>query len=169
MSYSLGKDIGLVPIKLENKYSTKELNEIHLKANELLYFYSTLYITDKAKEYLINKIIELGNELKSIDWPLSKGKRKEEFRTKLGIIYKSLLNYKTNGDKDRLYMIESNMNKYLTSRFLKEKKENRFTEDIAFKWIKIIRQFALTYRVDINLVGVQDECLEWLKVKMTLL
>lgn len=168
MSYSLGKDIGLVPIKLENKYSTKELNEIHLKANELFYFYSTLYITDKTKEYLLEKIVQLGNELKNIDWPLSKGKRKEEFRTKLGEIYKSLLNYKTNGDKDRLYMIESNMNKYLTSRFLKDK-NLLLTDDVAFKWIKIIRQFALTYRVDSNLVGVQNECLEWLKVKKTLL
>lgn len=168
MSYSLGKDIGLMPIKLENKYSTKELNEIHLKANELFYFYSTLFITDKAKEYLLEKILQLGNELKNIDWPLSKGKRKEEFRTKLGEIYKSLLNYKTNGDKDRLYMIESNMNKYLTSRFLKDKKL-LLTDDVAFKWIKIIRQFALTYRVDSNLVSVQNECLEWLIVKKTLL
>lgn len=168
MSYSLGKDIGIAPIKLENKYSTKELNEIHLKVNELLYFYSTLFITDKAKEYLLEKIVQLGNELKSIVWPLSKGKRKEEFRTKLGEIYKSLLDYKTNGDKDRLYMIESNMNKYLTSRFLKDK-NLLLTDDVAFKWIKIIRQFALTYRVDSNLVGVQNECLEWLKVKKTLL
>lgn len=168
MSYSLGKDIGIAPIKLENKYSTKELNQIHLKVNELLYFYSTLFITDKAKEYLLEKIVQLGNELKTIDWPLSKGKRKEELRAKLGEVYKSLLNYKTNGDKDRLYMIESNMNKYLTSRFLKDKKL-LLTDDVAFKWIKIIRQFALTYRVDSNLVSVQNECLEWLKVKKTLL
>lgn len=168
MSYSLGKDIGIAPIKLENKYSTKELNEIHLKVNELLYFYSTLFITDKAKEYLLEKIVQLGNELKTIDWPLSKGKRKEELRAKLGEVYKSLLNYKTNGDKDRLYMIESNMNKYLTSRFLKDK-NLLLTDDVAFKWIKIIRQFALTYRVDSNLVGVQNECLEWLIVKKTLL
>lgn len=166
MSYSIGKDIGITPIKLENKYSTKELNEIHLKANELFYFYSTLYITPFVKTYLLEKIVQLGNELKSIDWPLAKGKRKEEFRTKLGEIYKSLLKYYPDGDKKE---IEEKMNKYLTSRFLKEKKENRFTEDIAFKWIKIIRQFALTYSVDSNLVGVQNECLEWLKVKQTLL
>ena len=73
----LGKDIDVMPIKLVNKYSTKELNELYLKINELLYFYSTLYITPKTQAYLINKIVEYGKQLKNITWPMNKGERKE--------------------------------------------------------------------------------------------
>lgn len=165
--FKLGKDIEVKPIKLENKYSTKELNDIYTKVNELLYFYSTLYITEKAKQYIIKRIVELGNELKDIVWPMSKGKRREELRNKMGVIYKALVQYNPNEDKDRKYTIEYNMNKYLTSRFLYDK-QNEMTEEIAFKWIKTIRQFAQTNRVDNNLISVQNECLEYLRINKTL-
>ena len=165
--FKLGKDIEVKPIKLENKYSTKELNDIYTKVNELLYFYSTLYITTKAKQYIIKRIVEWGNELKDIVWPMSKGKRREELRNKMGVIYKALVQYNPNEDKDKEIAIEFNMNKYLTSRFIYDK-QNGMTEEIAFKWIKTIRQFAQTNRVDNNLISVQNECLDWLKVKETI-
>lgn len=165
--FKLGKDIDVTPIKLENKYSTKELNELYLMINELLYFYSTLYITPTTKSYLIDKIVEYGNQLKNITWPMNKGKRKDELRTKLGVIYKSLLSYYPNDTSDRIWSIEFNMNKYITSKFLKDK-QNGMTDDIAFKYIKTIRQFATTYKVASNLISVQNECLDYLKVKETL-
>lgn len=165
--FKLGKDIDVTPIKLENKYSTKELNELYLKINELLYFYSTLYITPTTKTYLIDKIVEYGNQLKNITWPMNKGKRKDELRTKLGVVYKSLSSYYPNDTSDRIWSIEFNMNKYITSKFLKDK-QNGMTDDIAFKYIKTIRQFATTYKVASNLISVQNECLDYLKVKETL-
>lgn len=164
----LGKDIDVMPIKLVNKYSTKELNELYLKINELLYFYSTLYITPKTQAYLINKIVEYGKQLKNITWPMNKGERKNELRTKLGIVYKALSSYYPTETYERIQSVENNMNKYITSKFLKDK-QNGMTDDIAFKYIKTIRQFAITYKVASNLISVQNECLDYLKVKETLL
>lgn len=164
----LGKDLGISPLKFSNKYSTKELEELIKKLQDILYFFSTLYITQKAKDYLLEKLIEIGKATNDIVWPIEKGKRKEELRKKLTELYYSIKNYCPTNDYSKTCVFEWKMNQYLTSRFINEKKVAGMTDDFAIKWIKLIKQFFRIYGVNKCLKSCYDECLKHLNVWITL-
>lgn len=165
-----GKDINIIPIKLKNKNTTKELEEILYGVNDILYEFSYLYITNTAKEYIMNKLVEYGKQLNNIYWPLTKGtgksSRKEELRTKMLDVYKSLQSYLPSSQSSNK-QIDSNH--FLVSLFLKEKKNNNgLNDDIAIKWIKKLKLISSCYGITQTLKSVNDECLNHFQIKQTI-
>ena len=163
-SFKLGKELGVLPLKFISKYSTKELEELIKEANDLLYFFSTLFITFEAKLFIQEKLIEIGTRLKDINWPIAKGKRKEEFREKLLEIYSKVLRYSVTNDSAYTRSIIDSMNSYLVSSFIYDKKTNGINEEMVFKWLKKIKLFSEVYAVKENLLSVQKECLDFWKI-----
>ena len=62
----LGKELGIIPIKLNTKYSNKEIDSILERVNEILYFFNFLYYNSRVAEYVKQNIANLGQQLKNI-------------------------------------------------------------------------------------------------------
>lgn len=160
------KDLGINPIKLDNKYGNKEIDNILHKANDLLYFFNLLYITDTAKAYIQSQIKILGTELKNVSMSMAQksSSRKEELRTKLLDIYQKLNSYNPPSDNDiNVVSIVEKMNRMQVAMFLKEKKEGLDNEK-KFEWLRKIQMFSNAYDVSDGLKSVNNEILDSFKI-----
>ena len=155
------KDLGINPIKLDSKYGNKEIDNILHKANDLLYFFNLLYITDTAKTYIQSQIKILGTDLKDVSMSMAQksSSRKEELRTKLLDIYQKLNSYNPPSDNDiNVVGIVEKMNRMQVAMFLKEKKEGLDNEK-KFEWLRKIQMFSNAYDVSDGLKSVNNEIL----------
>lgn len=160
------KDLGINPIKLDSKYGNKEIDNILHKANDLLFFFNLLYITDTAKTYIQSQIKILGTDLKNVSMSLSQksSSRKEELRTKLLDIYQKLNSYNPPSDNDiNVVGIVEKMNRMQVAMFLKEKKEGLDNEK-KFEWLRKIQMFSNAYDVSDGLKSVNNEILGSFKI-----
>lgn len=160
------KDLGINPIKLDSKYGNKEIDNILHKANDLLYFFNLLYITDTAKTYIQSQIKVLGTELKNVSMSMAQksSSRKEELRTKLLDIYQKLNSYNPPSDNDiNVVSIVEKMNRMQVAMFLKEKKESLDNEK-KFEWLRKIQMFSNAYDVSDGLKSVNNEILDSFKI-----
>lgn len=160
------KDLGVNPIKLDNKYGNKEIDNILHKANDLLYFFNLLYITDTAKTYIQSQIKILGTDLKNVSMSMAQksSSRKEELRTKLLDIYQKLNGYNPPSDNDiNVVGIVEKMNRMQVAMFLKEKKEGLDNEK-KFEWLRKIQMFSNAYDVSDGLKSVNNEILGSFKI-----
>ena len=160
------KDLGINPIKLDNKYGNKEIDNILHKANDLLYFFNLLYITDTAKTYIQSQIKILGTDLKNVSMSMAQksSSRKEELRTKLLDIYQKLNSYNPPSDNDiNVVGIVEKMNRMQVAMFLKEKKEGLDNEK-KFEWLRKIQMFSNAYDVSDGLKSVNNEILGSFKI-----
>lgn len=160
------KDLGINPIKLDSKYGNKEIDNILHKANDLLYFFNLLYITDTAKTYIQSQIKILGTDLKNVSMSLAQksSSRKEELRTKLLDIYQKLNSYYPPSDNDiNVVGVVEKMNRMQVAMFLKEKKEGLDNEK-KFEWLRKIQMFSNAYDVSEGLKSVNKEILDSFKV-----
>lgn len=160
------KDLGINPIKLENKNGNKEIDNILHKANDFLYFFNLLYITDTAKAYIQSQIKILGTELNGISMSMAQksSSRKEELRTKLLDIYQKLNSYNPPSDNDiNVVGIVEKMNRMQVAMFLKEKKEGLDNEK-KFEWLRKIQMFSNAYDVSDGLKSVNNEILDSFKI-----
>ena len=160
------KDLGINPIKLDSKYGNNEIDNILHKANDLLYFFNLLYITDTAKTYIQSQIKILGTDLKNVSMSLSQksSSRKEELRTKLLDIYQKLNSYNPPSDNDiNVVGIVEKMNRMQVAMFLKEKKEGLDNEK-KFEWLRKIQMFSNAYDVSEGLKSVNKEILDSFKI-----
>lgn len=160
------KDLGINPIKLDNKYGNKEIDNILHKANDLLYFFNLLYITDTAKTYIQSQIKVLGTDLKNVSMSMAQksSSRKEELRTKLLDIYQKLNSYNPPSDNDiNVVGIVEKMNRMQVAMFLKEKKEGLDSEK-KFEWLRKIQMFSNAYDVSDELKSVNNEILGSFKI-----
>ena len=160
------KDLGVNPIKLDNKYGNKEIDNILHKANDLLYFFNLLYITDTAKTYIQSQIKILGTDLKNVSMSLAQksSSRKDELRTKLLDIYQKLNSYNPPSDNDiNVVGIVEKMNRMQVAMFLKEKKEGLDNEK-KFEWLRKIQMFSNAYDVSDGLKSVNNEILDSFKI-----
>lgn len=160
------KDLGINPIKLDSKYGNKEIDNILHKANDLLYFFNLLYITDTAKAYIQSQIKVLGTELKNVSMSMAQksSSRKEELRTKLLDIYQKLNSYNPPSDNDiNVVGIVEKMNRMQVAMFLKEKKEGLDNEK-KFEWLRKIQMFSNAYDVSDGLKSVNMEILDSFKI-----
>ena len=160
------KDLGINPIKLDNKYGNKEIDNILHKANDLLFFFNLLYITDTAKTYIQSQIKILGTDLKNVSMSLAQksSSRKEELRTKLLDIYQKLNSYNPPSDNDiNVVGIVEKMNRMQVAMFLKEKKEGLDNEK-KFEWLRKIQMFSNAYDVSDGLKSVNNEILGSFKI-----
>ena len=160
------KDLGINPIKLDSKYGNKEIDNILHKANDLLFFFNLLYITDTAKAYIQSKIKVLGTDLKNVSMPIAQklSSRKEELKTKLLDIYQKLNSYNPPSDNDiNVVSIVEKMNRMQVAMFLKEKKEGLDNEK-KFEWLRKIQMFSNAYDVSDGLKSVNNEILGSFKI-----
>lgn len=160
------KDLGINPIKLDSKYGNKEIDNILHKANDLLFFFNLLYITDTAKTYIQSQIKVLGTELKNVSMSMAQksSSRKEELRTKLLDIYQKLNSYYPPSDNDiNVVSIVEKMNRMQVAMFLKEKKEGLDNEK-KFEWLRKIQMFSNAYDVSDGLKSVNNEILDSFKI-----
>ena len=160
------KDLGINPIKLDSKYGNKEIDNILHKANDFLFFFNLLYITDTAKAYIQSQIKVFGTDLKNVSISLAQksSSRKEELRTKLLDIYQKLNSYYPPSDNDiNVVGIVEKMNRMQVAMFLKEKKEGLDNED-KFKWLRKIQMFSNAYDVSDGLKSVNNEILDSFKI-----
>ena len=160
------KDLGINPIKLDSKYGNKEIDNILHKANDLLFFFNLLYITDTAKTYIQSQIKILGTDLKNVSMSMAQksSSRKEELRTKLLDIYQKLNSYYPPSDNDiNVVGIVEKMNRMQVAMFLKEKKEGLDNEK-KFEWLRKIQMFSNAYDVSDGLKSVNNEILGSFKI-----
>lgn len=160
------KDLGVNPIKLDSKYGNKEIDNILHKANDLLFFFNLLYITDTAKTYIQSQIKVLGTDLKNVSMSMAQksSSRKEELRTKLLDIYQKLNSYNPPSDNDiNVVGIVEKMNRMQVAMFLKEKKEGLDNEK-KFEWLRKIQMFSNAYDVSEGLKSVNNEILDSFKI-----
>ena len=156
------KDLGILPIKLENKNDNKDIDSILHKANDLLYFFNLLYITETAKAYIQSQIKVLGTDLKNVSMSISQksSSRKEELRTKLLDIYQKLNSYYPPSDNDiNVVGIVEKMNRMQVAMYLKQKKETNMTDEDKFEWLRKIQMFSKAYDVSDGLKSVNNEIL----------
>jgi len=156
------KDLGINPIKLENKYGNKEVDDILHKANDLLFFFNLLYITETAKAYIQSQIKILGTDLKNINIQMAQksSSRKDELRAKLLDIYQKLNSYYPPSDND-IYVvgIVEKMNRMKVAMYIKEKKEG-LDDEKKFEWIRKIQMFSKAYDISDGLKSVNKEILD---------
>lgn len=160
------KDLGINPIKLDNKYGNKEIDNILHKANDLLYFFNLLYTTETAKTYIQSQIKILGTDLKNVSMSMAQksSSRKEELRTKLLDIYQKLNSYNPPSDNDiNVIGTVEKMNRMQVAMFLKEKKEGLDNEK-KFEWLRKIQMFSNAYDVSDGLKSVNNEILGSFKI-----
>ena len=160
------KDLGINLIKLDSKYGNKEIDNILHKANDLLFFFNLLYITDTAKTYIQSQIKILGTGLKNVSMSLAhkSSSRKEELRTKLLDIYQKLNSYNPPSDNDiNVVGIVEKMNRMQVAMFLKEKQEGLDNEK-KFEWLRKIQMFSNAYDVSDGLKSVNNEILGSFKI-----
>lgn len=162
-NHNTGKQLGISPIHLENKYSNKEIDSVLYKVNDLLYFFCTLYINTKALSYIINKLIEYGNDLNNINnFTVGDKKidRKKELQSKMRELYKKLKSESLNIHNDEYFnnLVEK-MGKYRLSRFIKDK-QNGLTDEQIWKYIRENKIFYEVYGQDKSVKSIQDELLK---------
>lgn len=159
-NHSTGKQLGISPIHLENKYSNKEIDSVLYKVNDLLYFFCTLYISMEAKTYILNKLKEYGNDLNNVNnFTVGDKKidRKKELLSKMRELYINLKHQSIHNDDYFSDLVEK-MGKYRLSRFLKDKEEG-LTDEQIWKYIRENKIFADVYGQDKSVKSIQDELL----------
>lgn len=160
-SFKRLKDLNVLPIKLENKFGCKEVDSIHRKINDIIYFFNFFFITEGARTFLLNTIKECGTELNSINESLAKASssRKKELREKLLNYYNIILHYSppSSNDINVITSVEK-MNKMVVAQYLKDKKDGMDEEKI-FKWLRKIKWFSNAYQTTDGLKSVNNELL----------
>lgn len=94
----VGKEIGLLPIRLENKIGCEELRKIHFKINDLLYDHCTRLISYDCASILSDAFCEIGIELKALEVPNKAEPKKNELLAKLREKVLLLRKYKNSTD-----------------------------------------------------------------------
>ncbi len=86
----LGQEIGISPIKCENKEGTEALKTLHFKINDVLYAHTYRYIFPATAARLLDSLTSLGVELKDLQVPDKAAPKKEEILVALRAICRSL-------------------------------------------------------------------------------
>ena len=91
---TLGRTLGLTPIKCEAKEGTDKLKEIHYQINDVLYKNSGKYIFQHHAERLYDQLCDYGKRLASLEVPDRAAQKKSELLSKLRTVCNSLKVYK---------------------------------------------------------------------------
>lgn len=150
---SLGNSIGVKPIKLECKYSNKEIDEIYHNINDYLFYFAYLYITPKARDFLLSEIVKAGTALAQVSITCGDNKlnRRKELQDKLREIYKSLKAYHPVEEEG----IVEGMAKGRLARWIKEK--DKVTEEESIKWMKENKLFTKIWGPTVQVKSIQDD------------
>jgi len=91
----MGRTIGVMPIKLENREGTDKLKELIYEINDHLYANSGRYLFQNQAEHLYDVLCDCGKRVAALQVPDRANAKKSELLTKLRTICNSLKNYKT--------------------------------------------------------------------------
>ena len=158
-----GKEVDIKPLSgFVSKGSNKELDKIVHDINDKLYFFSTLYINNKVRDYLLKEIEDAGNKTKNVNVPRDskQAERKAELITKLRDAYTGIRKYFDDDSIETNIEQEKKMSSYLVAKYLKDKKETEMSVDQKLEWIKNIKMFRDFYPISLSLQNVQNELLK---------
>lgn len=147
----LGKNLNIFPVRLENKYSIKEIDEILEEVNDTLYFFANKYINDKAKDYIKSKLATLGEKLHNVPTNGDRTARKKELLDKMRDIYRGLNRYTPETNPAQI----ENMCKYILAYYLKRKAE--LTDEDKFKYLRDNKLFCDIYGYSERIDSIQKE------------
>jgi hypothetical protein len=137
---TLGRTLGLTPIKCEAKEGTDKLKEIHYQINDVLYKNSGKYIFQSHAERLYNQLCDYGKRLASLEVPDKANPKKSELLTKLRTICNSLKVYKKQAQtSEDVKEMQSAIN-WLLHRFI-EAKDN-ITDEQALELLKETKELS---------------------------
>ena len=91
-----GKQLGLTPIKAENKEGTDKLKELHYRINDILYANAGKYIDQALAHSLYKDLCGLGVELDALQVPDRAKPKKTEILSKLRTVCTNLKDYRKN-------------------------------------------------------------------------
>lgn len=91
-----GKQLGLAPIKAENKEGTDRLKDLHYRINDILYPNAGRYIDQALAHKLYQDLCGLGVELDKLEVPERARAKKTEILGKLRTICSNLKEYRKN-------------------------------------------------------------------------
>lgn len=152
----VGNELGIAPLKLESKWSTKEVEEIVRKVNELLYFFRWCLITPKVKTFIDGRLVKYCNEAQAI--PISQGdqkvKKRNELVSKLMALQVRLSSYQPDNDPTA----DERACKYQVGAYLRQK-DGMTTED-RLALIRKFKVFSTFYKPTTSLQSVQRELLD---------
>jgi hypothetical protein len=117
-------EMGIAPIKCENKIGNDKLKELHYKVNQTIFFYSKKFINKAIKAKLMDIWSTVGLEIKNLDVPQSAKAKKEEILQKLRERFTLLLQYKTDLIEEKLNYGAMQTMKYQVSTYLYKKDHN---------------------------------------------
>lgn len=123
------KEIGIGPLKFENKPTTKELDEIIYELNDMLYFLANRPVNHPTQKWLSETMIELGNKVNTLQLSDTVAKRRQELLHYMRKFYNTLKTVKTEikctiADRESYIKVI----KYQVARFLRLK--DQYGEDI---------------------------------------
>ena len=157
----LFRELEIQPIKLESKFGTKEMSTFYKEMNNLLYFFSTLYISPKSKDYLMKEVEKTGKAINKLTVPSSKIKYRDELLSKLRTIYQRL-KYFTPEDMDNITF--DKQSKFVLAKFLKQKRENGLSIEDKMKWLENNLIYTNIYGFSPSVASIQDEIIKKFKI-----
>lgn len=154
-----GKEIGLSPIKCENKQGNDCLRDYHYRINDILYPLGYQYISSGKQARVLNQLASICKEIKECEFPQSCQAKKEEILERCRTIYKNLKAYDSDDDEQQSVSVV----KYQVSKYLKDKREGNLNIDSLVKYLIENKEIANDYCVTNSLKSVQNEILEIIK------
>ena len=127
----LGKDLGMVVIKCDNREGTDAIKTIHHNINDYFYKYAYRYIDPKLAGQLYDKLVALGKELNDLKVPDKALTKKNEILTKLRPVCKELGELrKTSLTSEDVPLMQKAINGFLHI-FITEKQKGDIPTDVV--------------------------------------
>ena len=168
VNHKIGKDIGIKPIKLENHKTCKEIDEILYEVNDLLYFFSFLYLNSSARATILASLKTNAEKLKALSFPRATSTewnaRRDEILQKMREIYRSVEKEVDIEDDVNWDACLIKMSKMKMSMFLKDKQENKLDDKTIYNWLTDNLYFTKVYGVTPQIKSIQDELLNHFKI-----
>lgn len=168
VNHKIGKNIGVAPIKLQNHKSCKEIDEILYEVNDLLYFFSFLYLNSSARATILSSLKTNAEKLKALSFPRASSTewnaRRDEILEKMREIYKSVEKEVSYDDDVNWNACLIKMAKMKMSMFLKNKQENKLDDKTIYNWLTDNLYFTKVYGVTPQIKSIQDELLNHFRI-----
>lgn len=128
-----GIELGVAPIKADNKEGSDKLRDIHVRINDVLYRNSYRYIDPALAGVLYDRLVELGKELNDTNVPDRAKAKKDEILAKLRPICKAL-NVERKGKLtfEDVPMMQKAINSFLHT-YISAKNEDRLTDALVLE------------------------------------
>lgn len=156
------EQLGITPVKCQNKNGTEKIKELHYKLNDLLFKYRYTFLSPKMALWLVKSISGLSEELKGLSGttPASAQEKLSEVKKGASDAISKLNAYYSQVENDE--MTNSKVIKKRVGEYIKEK--DALTFDKALELAKENWLFAKAYPCSVpSFNKEQDEIISFLK------